>query len=141
MLIFVYGTLRRGEPNHRQLMGTRARYVGSVWTAPCYELVDLGPYPALLEGGDTSVKGELYEVDDLGLVRLDAFEDVPDLYDRKAVTIPGAPAYAYFMRKELAAHAPRIEQGDWCRRGDETVELPDRNDHFGDVMASAEQAG
>lgn len=116
MLIFVYGTLRRGEPNHRQLVDKRARYVGSARTAPRYELVDLGPYPALLEGGETSVRGELYEVDDHALEHLDDFEDVPSLYDRKVVEIPGAPASAYVMRRDMAERAPRIESGDWCRR-------------------------
>jgi gamma-glutamylcyclotransferase (GGCT)/AIG2-like uncharacterized protein YtfP len=114
MLIFVYGTLRRGEPNHRELAG--ARFVATAQTAPVYDLVDLGAYPALLEGGVTAVRGELYEVDDGGVERLDDFEDVPALYDRKAVAIPGSPALAYVMRRDIAGPAPVIASGDWRRR-------------------------
>ena len=51
MLLFVYGTLRRGEPNHREL--GEARFLGRARTAPVYELVDLGSFPGLLEGGST----------------------------------------------------------------------------------------
>jgi len=117
MLIFVYGTLRRGEHNHLQL--GPAQYVGEAWTAPRYELVDMGHYPALLEAGADAVRGELYDVPDSWLSHLDAFEDVPTLYERKPVRLNDAhvPGYvAYVMRREVAGSAPRISSGDWCAR-------------------------
>ncbi|HEX4351864.1 MAG TPA: gamma-glutamylcyclotransferase family protein, partial [Polyangiales bacterium] len=77
MLLFVYGTLRRDAANHHE-MGD-ARFIGRARTAPRYELVDMGGYPAMLEGGRTSIVGELYEVDDALLRQLDAFEEVPEL--------------------------------------------------------------
>jgi gamma-glutamylcyclotransferase (GGCT)/AIG2-like uncharacterized protein YtfP len=115
-LIFVYGTLRRGERNHAQ-MG-RSRFVRSVATAPRYRLVDLGSYPALLEGGDMAVHGELYEVDDQHLPQLDAFEDVPSLYERRPLEleVPGLDALGYVMRPETAGEASPIASGDWCAR-------------------------
>jgi gamma-glutamylcyclotransferase (GGCT)/AIG2-like uncharacterized protein YtfP len=117
-LLFVYGTLRRGEPNQRQ-MGD-ARFVRTAWTEPRYELVDLGGYPALLEDGDTPVSGELYEVDDALLVSLDRFEDVPELYERRAVALEDGEVLAYVMPRERAGEAPRIVNGDWqaYRAGD-----------------------
>lgn len=118
MLIFVYGTLRRGEHNHVEL--GPARYVGEVWTAPSYELVDMGHYPALLESGSDAVRGELYDVPDSWLARLDLFEDVPTLYERKQVALAGDHALGYVMRRELAGDAPRIESGDWCARSTST---------------------
>jgi gamma-glutamylcyclotransferase (GGCT)/AIG2-like uncharacterized protein YtfP len=114
MLLFVYGTLRRGEPNHREL--GRARFVAQARTAPVYELVDLGSYPALLEGGETAVHGELYEVDESWVGHVDAFEEAPALYDRKPVRLEGDAAHAYVMRRDVAGPAPRIESGDWVRR-------------------------
>ena len=36
-----------------------ARLVATARTAPRYTLVDLGPYPALVEDGDTAVFGEV----------------------------------------------------------------------------------
>lgn len=114
MLLFVYGTLRQGEPNHREL--GRARFVAQVRTAPVYELVDLGSYPALLEGGQTAVHGELYEVDESWVHHIDAFEEVPALYARKPIHLEGERALAYVMHPDVAGPAPRIESGDWCRR-------------------------
>lgn len=117
MLIFVYGTLRRGEPSHAEL--GPACYVGDALTAPCYELVDLGDYPALIEGGHDAVRGELYEVPDGWLGHLDWFEDVPDMYERKPVALPGEAdggALGYVMRREVAGTAPRIASGDWRAR-------------------------
>jgi gamma-glutamylcyclotransferase (GGCT)/AIG2-like uncharacterized protein YtfP len=98
MLIFVYGTLRRGQPNHAQLQG--ARFVGRAHTEQRYEVVDVHGYPALLEDGSVSVSGELYEVDDALLRRLDAFEEVPEVYERKSVSLTGNQhAQAYTMRR------------------------------------------
>lgn len=114
MLIFVYGTLRRGEHNHSQL--GPAEYVGEAWTAPHYELVNLGHYPALLEAGTDAVRGELYDVPDSWLSHLDAFEDVPTLYERKSIALGDAQALGYVMRRDLAVGAPRISSGDWCAR-------------------------
>lgn len=123
MLLFVYGTLRRGEPNQRQ-MG-HARFVRAASTGPRYELVDLGGYPALLEDGDTPISGELYEVDDALLASLDRFEDVPELYERKPVVLEDGEVLcvevlAYVMPRERARGAPRIANGDWqaYRAGD-----------------------
>jgi len=113
MLLFVYGTLCRGEPNHRVL--GKARFVGRARTAPVYELVDLGNFPALLEGGETAVHGELYEVDESWVGHIDAFEDVPSLYDRKPVWLEGEAAIGYVMRRDVAGPAPRIPSGDWRR--------------------------
>jgi gamma-glutamylaminecyclotransferase len=118
VLLFVYGTLRRGEPNHLEL--GEARFLRSVWTEPRYELVDLGDYPALLEDGDAPVAGELYEVDAALLGWLDRFEDVPELYERKSVATPDGAVLAYVMSRARAGHAPRIANGDWqaYRAGD-----------------------
>jgi gamma-glutamylaminecyclotransferase len=114
MRVFVYGTLQRGEPSHAQLQG--ARFVASAVTEPTYELVSLGEYPALLEGGSSAVVGELYDVDSELLARLDLFEDVPELYERKVIRIAGHHAQGYVMRREQAHSAERIASGDWRRR-------------------------
>lgn len=110
--VFVYGTLLAGEPNHRVLAG--ARFSGPARTLPAFELVSLGPYPAMVPGGATAVVGEVYEVDDAGLARLDWLEGYPDLYDRDVIDLAdGTRAIAYLQRPAQAAGLPRIPSGEW----------------------------
>ena len=52
-LVFVYGTLMRDEINHRLL--ATARFVAEAHTEPCFELFDLGHFPAMSTGGQTVV--------------------------------------------------------------------------------------
>ena len=112
MLLFVYGTLRRGQSNHSQLAD--ARFIAEARTEPRFELVDLGGYPALVEGGSTAISGELYELDGDLLARLDEFEEVPRLYERKQISLADGRAYVYVMPRDRARRAPRVELGDWC---------------------------
>lgn len=113
--LFVYGTLLAGEPAHARLAG--ARFLGPVRTAPDYDLVDFGAYPALVPGGRSAVTGELYLVDEATLERLDEFEAVPDLYFRVRIRLAaGSLAETYLMPREQARGRRIIESGDWRRR-------------------------
>src|SRR5688572_19432950 len=97
--VFAYGTLQRGEYNHRVIRG--AKYLGEARTAPRFTLYDLGPFPALVAGGSTAVLGEVYEVDTEMLRDLDRLEGTPRLYQRIAVELDdGAVAEAYVQPLE-----------------------------------------
>jgi gamma-glutamylcyclotransferase (GGCT)/AIG2-like uncharacterized protein YtfP len=112
MRLFVYGSLLSGE-THSARLGA-SRLVGPARTAVRYTLVDLGPYPALLEGGTTSVSGEVYEVDGDTLAALDDFEGHPDEYRRQAVELLGeSPAEAYVLPRERSLHGRVIASGSW----------------------------
>jgi gamma-glutamylaminecyclotransferase len=116
MMIFVYGSLLSGEANHAHLGSSRS--LGPARTHPSYTLVDLGPYPALLDEGTTAVVGELYDVDDATRAALDEFEGHPTYYRRGAVRIAsheGLDVEAYFLLGG-AAGALAIPGGDWRRR-------------------------
>jgi gamma-glutamylaminecyclotransferase len=113
VLLFVYGTLLRGEPNHPQL--SDASFVRNTRTVARYELVDLGGYPALLEDGESAISGEVYDVSGELLARLDAFEEVPELYERKAIELIDGRSDAYVMSRARAVGAPRIEDGTWLK--------------------------
>jgi len=113
-LVFVYGTLLRGEANHGLL--ARARFVATGRTEAAFDLVDLGDYPALVEGGGTIVTGELYEVDAATLAALDRLEEHPDVYRCSPIRLLGdVLAHTYLLPAELAAGHPRIATGDWRR--------------------------
>jgi len=102
-ILFVYGTLKRGGPNHRLLAGQQ--FLGEARTEPKYRLIDLGEYPGLQEATDgESVSGEIYAVDDEAMARLDEFEDVPRLFVRAPVMLDewNEPAVAYFFNADNA---------------------------------------
>ena len=84
-LVFVYGTLRRGSARDMSTRFPNAKFIGDAKVTG--SLYDLGAYPGLLlNEGNSSVIGEVYEVDDELLNELDAFE-ASSSYWRKQVEI------------------------------------------------------
>ena len=116
MKVFAYGTLMRGEPAHA-LLGD-AKLLGECRTEPGYTLVLLDGYPGLVEGGETAVVGEIYELpdDEARLRELDRYEDAPELYTRVLRTIGGHETWVYLLRQGHAQGRPVIASGDWRRR-------------------------
>jgi gamma-glutamylaminecyclotransferase len=113
-LLFIYGTLRRGEANHAHLAG--ARFAGAARTAARFTLVDLGEFPALVTGGADAVAGELWEVDADHLVRLDEFEEHPDVYRRETIALDdGREVFAYLL-PDGREQGTRIPSGDWKKK-------------------------
>ena len=76
-VVFVYGTLKRGFPNFDEWM-TTCRFVGEAETLDAFPLVVGGPWlsPMMIAepGTGARISGELFEVDDAGLVVLDRLE-------------------------------------------------------------------
>jgi gamma-glutamylcyclotransferase (GGCT)/AIG2-like uncharacterized protein YtfP len=84
-LVFVYGSLRGGNPGAMPVRFPHAKFVGNGHVSG--SLYDLGPYPGLLlEQSNSLVTGEVYEVDDKTLDELDQFELSSD-YVRKQVQV------------------------------------------------------
>jgi gamma-glutamylaminecyclotransferase len=112
-LVFVYGTLRRGEPNHRTLV--RARFLREARTVPCFTLLDLGPFPGLVAGGTTAVVGEVYAVDELTLAALDHLEGHPRFYERREIALDdGDCVQGYVLPPPHGRRYPTVLSGDWC---------------------------
>jgi len=121
--VFVYGTLKRGFPNHPLLES--ATWLGRARTTESWPLVIAGRWfvPCLLEqpGKGHRVRGEVYAVDTPTLAALDELEGVgePDGYDRKAIEVEVEPSGerlrvdVYFKREPLGAvHSGWIEDYD-----------------------------
>ncbi len=113
--LFVYGTLRQGEPRHTLLAG--ATSLGPATTSPAFHLVDIGPYAALVRGGATAVHGELYSVD-LQLRRaIDVALEVPILFSREAIELAeGGEADSYLLTLDQVRGRRRLAHGDWKQR-------------------------
>lgn len=93
-LVFVYGTLKRGQPNHKVLLDSAngsAAFQGQGRTAEPYPLVIAGehnvPWLLHLPGRGHRVSGEIYRVDGQMLCFLDDFEGCPDMYQRTEVQV------------------------------------------------------
>jgi gamma-glutamylcyclotransferase (GGCT)/AIG2-like uncharacterized protein YtfP len=112
--VFVYGTLMRGYGNNFFLR--HDVYLGPGETQPEYTLYDLRHFPAMVEGGDTSVKGEIYEVHPKTIEWLDKLEGVAEgLYKREEIILAdGEKALTYiFPRSNLEQRDVPIKNGDW----------------------------
>lgn len=106
MLLFVYGTLKRDQRNHRLLAGQRL--VGPAVTVAGYGLFDLGSYPGMVPHTDGGpARGELFDVSECCVDELDDFEGVPTLFDRQQVELSdGTTAWAYLYIRPIPPDAP-----------------------------------
>lgn len=119
--VFVYGTLRRGEPNHGWFLED-SEFLGKARTAG--RLVNLGAFPGLLEDPTTEVEGEVYRVTATTLAGLDQLEGHPHMYQRREVDarlITGQTVLVqvYVFRPKDWPHRalPLIDGAyDWTRR-------------------------
>jgi gamma-glutamylaminecyclotransferase len=113
--LFVYGTLRQGEPRHTLIAS--ATSLGPGTTLPAFHLVDVGPFAALVRGGATAVQGELYLVD-LQLRRaIDVALEVPILFTRETIALAeGGEADTYLLTLDQVRGRRRLAHGDWKQR-------------------------
>lgn len=118
-LVFCYGTLRSEESNHH-LLSRAVLKESSCWTKG--KLYDTGDgYPALIQNDSGKVYGEVYEVDDPLLEKIDRLEGYQEgrdhnLYDRVLMKITHAQgryeAITYVMRTP-EERFKEILSGDW----------------------------
>ncbi|KAL7370214.1 hypothetical protein ABVT39_022267 [Epinephelus coioides] len=93
-LVFVYGTLKKGQPNYYRMIESangKAEFLASACTTQKYPLVIAGehslPFLLNIPGQGRRVRGEIYKVDEKMLKYLDDFEMVPDMYQRTLVKL------------------------------------------------------
>ena len=83
MILFIYGTLKRGFPAHDLMAG--AEFIGEAVTEPGFRLYSEGWYPMMVtDPTGFAIEGELWEIPESVLSRLDHYEGSG--YQR--VTIP-----------------------------------------------------
>lgn len=96
-LVFVYGTLRKGECNYHLL--EKSEYLGRFETEPNYQLYDYGDYPGLAHGSN-SVIGEVYRIDEMTLEQLDVLEDESVEFHRESIETSYGLAWVYMKIPE-----------------------------------------
>ncbi|KAI3494810.1 hypothetical protein L1887_40422 [Cichorium endivia] len=132
-LIFCYGTLKRGFPNHSLMQDLishhDAVFIGAYVTNTPLPLV-LGPYgvPFLLNLPGSSrhrVRGELYSVSDSGLGRLDDLEGITlGHYERLPITLTpeNGEESAVVVAEAYYAHRSFAEEM-WRKSGEEGYDV------------------
>jgi gamma-glutamylaminecyclotransferase len=118
--VFAFGTLKRGFPLHSAGL-SGATFIGPYRTASPYPMVIAGPRfaPMMFDqpGVGLQVTGELYEVDETGLARLDEIESVGSPGNFRVLVLvepvaegPPVVAFAYMKAVELAQpiHTPYL---------------------------------
>lgn len=113
-VVFVYGSLKRGQPANRLL--SRSTFLFEGWVSG-YRLIDLGDFPGMVRGDEGDlVSGEVYEVDDEAMRVLNTYEG--DCYRLEHVSINdshGRRMYGcsyVFLDPEQFKHSP-IADGVW----------------------------
>lgn len=113
-IVFVYGTLKKGFPNFKRYMASAA-FLGRYRTVKKYPLVLFGSryVPGMLDCPDRGhhIEGELFEVNDECLDRIDLLEGIhePDGYRRRTISVTSmdgveplqTPAYVYLLDPQL----------------------------------------
>src|SRR5438477_12185879 len=126
-LVFVYGTLRRGGARSMSIMFPSSRFVAEAKVSG--SLYDQGAYPGLLLNESNSlVIGEVYEVDDEILNKLDEIEASSYYWRRQVEVALGStlrkPCWIYEPNPEF--HSPRtlITSGDWIEYAKTKTDWP-----------------
>ncbi|KAM3257508.1 hypothetical protein ACQJBY_049673 [Aegilops geniculata] len=127
-MVFVYGTLKRGFPNHPRLAAFDCPFAGAATTAAPASLI-IGPYavpfllPAPTPSSGRLVSGELYSASPSALADLDLLEGTHlGVYERRRITVvvegtsKEVEAQAYFAN---ASYAEAL----WLRCGGEAAEI------------------
>ncbi|KAL6655130.1 hypothetical protein ACP70R_005956 [Stipagrostis hirtigluma subsp. patula] len=127
-MVFVYGTLKRGFPNHPLLAASATPFAGAATTAAPASLV-IGPYsvPFLLPAPSSSpgrvVSGELYAASPAALVKLDALEGTHiGVYELRPLTVVVDGSGEVVQVEAYFAH-PSYAEALWRRCGGEGAEI------------------
>ncbi len=128
-LVFVYGTLRRGTERSMSVRFPDAKFVADAKASG--SLYDLGAFPGLLlDESNSTVTGEVYEVDDELLNKLDAFETLSN-YCRKQFEISlgdhSRTCWVYEPDPEFYSPRTLTASGDWLEYAQKNTDSPVAN--------------
>jgi gamma-glutamylcyclotransferase (GGCT)/AIG2-like uncharacterized protein YtfP len=126
-LVFVYGTVRRGGLRAMPELFPGAQFIGQGHVRG--SLYDLGAHPGLLlDEADSSVVGEVYEIDDEILSKLDDIEAASYYWRRQvAVALGGrsVTCWVYVYDPEFYPRRIPITSGDWIEYAKTKTEWPE----------------
>jgi gamma-glutamylcyclotransferase (GGCT)/AIG2-like uncharacterized protein YtfP len=125
-LVFVYGTLRRGGAHAMSIRFPNSKFIADAKVSG--NLYDLGAYPGLQHNESSSlVIGEVYEVDDEILNKLDDFEASSNYWRKQVEVSLGTQrriGWTYEPNPEFYSLRRLITSGDWIEYAKTKTDWP-----------------
>lgn len=98
--VFVYGTLKKGNPVRGLDSASGPTFVGPAVTVDNhFKMIDFGDFPAVLisSSGQQRISGEIFLIPSELMPVLDAIEGYPNFYDRMIVDTTLGKAWIYYL--------------------------------------------
>jgi gamma-glutamylcyclotransferase (GGCT)/AIG2-like uncharacterized protein YtfP len=121
--VFVYGSLKRGQPNNVVMRSCKgAVCLGIDYIEGRFSMHDFGPFPALVWDGDNddpkvnTIYGEVWAGNEDMLAATDMLEGQPHFYKRAKLWTKGGRdrVWAYFLNSEWVDEAEaEVPGGIW----------------------------
>lgn len=109
----VYGTLKKGFPNHRVIQN--CKFIGEYETLPIFTMYSLGPYPAVVHHGNTSITIEIYKIESEEIAKkLDRLEGYPTLYIKEIISTEVGDLIIYLFNQPICNYKV-ITSGKWTK--------------------------
>ena len=126
-LVFVYGTLRQGGVRAMPHIFPEAKFIGQANVSG--SLYDLGPYPGLLlDESNSLVIGEVYEIGDEILNKLDEIEASSDYWRKRTEVSLGnhrMMCWVYAPNSKSYPQSRLIRSGDWIEYAKTKTDWPE----------------
>jgi gamma-glutamylcyclotransferase (GGCT)/AIG2-like uncharacterized protein YtfP len=101
MLVFVYGTLKRGYANHRVMLRADGKYLGEAVVSG-YACINTPWYPYAIKQANAKIKGEVFELENENIVHLDTLEGYPSHYDRDIIKTKYGDCWIYYSKDDFS---------------------------------------
>ena len=120
--IFVYGTLKKHQPNFPIIKSGIFCGVGKLGKSSRYRMVSLGAFPALIPASITesqTIAGEIWKVDENAFLNVELLEGYPTFYDREKLPVEDSEGnehhcIVYYIPDELSSrHLKSVHMGNW----------------------------
>lgn len=112
MLLFIYGTLKRGHHNNRLL--AQSQFIETATTQPKYRLYNCGNYPALKYATEGyPIQGEIWQIQPHTLKQLDTLEGTPWLFDRQPIEITNHQNIQGYIYQGQIINLKECKNGEW----------------------------
>lgn len=112
--VFVYGTLRKSHRVRGLDQFPDAEFINNAKTLDkCYNMLNLGAFPAVTCDGNKNIIGEVWNVSDEIFSLLDHIEGYPTFYDRKKINTTEGLSWMYYFKKDTGLYEHVIPHGEF----------------------------